>query len=163
MMNRILCVTCFALFLAFTNTGAAQKNSASITPAIGNSYEGGKIVYLLKPGEKGYDPEKTHGIIADTADLPGVFDWPDALAACERLKKNGYSDWYLPDRNELEKLYANRFSAGGFVRNGKQERFYWSSSEKDADYSRGRSFKTGKELAVDKMSKTGYARAVRTF
>ncbi len=163
MMTRIFCVTCFALFLACINTGATPKTSGLNTLAIGNSYGGGTIVHLLKPGDRGYDPEKPHGIISDTEDIPGLFDWPDALAACERLKKNGYGDWYLPDSNDLEKLYVNRFSAGGFARSGKQERFYWSSSEKDADYSRGRSFKTGKELVVDKMSKTGHARAVRTF
>jgi hypothetical protein len=37
----------------------------------------------------------------------------------------GYTDWYLPSKEELNKLYLNRFAIGGFMSNG----LYWSSSE----------------------------------
>lgn len=53
-----------------------------------------------------------------------------AAKLCADLVLNGYNDWYLPSRNELEKLYSNRLIIGGF--NGKF--YYWSSSEYFSDY-----------------------------
>jgi hypothetical protein len=163
MMKRKIPLLLCAFFLAMLSAAAAPKVFAAPPLAIGESHGGGKIAYILKPGDKGFDSNEVHGLIADTADLSGIFDWPDALAASERLKKNGFDDWYLPDRDELNKLHASRSLTGGFNRAGKKEIFYWSSSEKDADYSWGQNFKTGKQYPVDKMTKTGHVRAVRDF
>jgi hypothetical protein len=46
---------------------------------------------------------------------------------CYQLSHNGYSDWFLPSRDELIKMYQNLFLAGylAFDVNSK----YWSSSE----------------------------------
>ena len=38
----------------------------------------------------------------------------------------GLNDWYLPSKDELNKLYLNRTAIGGFANN-----FYWSSTEDD--------------------------------
>jgi hypothetical protein len=43
---------------------------------------------------------------------------------CGDLVLGGYSDWYLPSKDELIKLYLNRVAIGGFGNYG-----YWSSSE----------------------------------
>jgi hypothetical protein len=47
-----------------------------------------------------------------------------AAKLCYDLVLNGYSDWYLPSKDELNKLYINRTAIGGFA-----AAFYWSSSE----------------------------------
>ena len=50
-----------------------------------------------------------------------------AARICNNLVLNGYDDWYLPSKDELDKLCLNRIAIGGFVLDG----FYLSSSEYD--------------------------------
>jgi len=47
-----------------------------------------------------------------------------AARLCGDLVLGGYSDWYLPSIDELNKLYINRVAIGGFTSYG-----YWSSTE----------------------------------
>ena len=42
----------------------------------------------------------------------------------------GYRDWYLPSRDELEKLYRNREVIGGFATGYGDNPWYWSSSQR---------------------------------
>ena len=42
--------------------------------------------------------------------------------------EGGYSDWYVPSKDELNKLYVNQAAIGGFTSDR-----YWSSSESAAD------------------------------
>lgn len=59
-------------------------------------------------------------------DLGGM-SWYNACNVCENLNYAGFSDWYLPDRNELYTMYLNRDNIGGFnttIDNGR----YWSST-----------------------------------
>jgi hypothetical protein len=49
-----------------------------------------------------------------------------------------YSDWFLPSRDELEKLFLNKNQIDGF-----DTSWYWSSSEKDIGYAYALNFKDG--------------------
>ena len=53
-----------------------------------------------------------------------------AAGLCEAYAGGGYSDWFLPSKDELAQLYAQRDAGqwGGF------EDGYWSSSEYNAFY-----------------------------
>jgi len=66
-----------------------------------------------------------HGLVAAITDL-GSMDWNSAKTACDELILNGYSDWHLPTKDELNALYVNlkMFGVGGFA-----DKYYWSSSE----------------------------------
>ena len=61
----------------------------------------------------------TTKILACTADNVNAAKLVDALT------DGGYSDWYLPSKDELNLLYLNRISAG----NNFADNQYWSSSE----------------------------------
>jgi len=80
-----------------------------------------------------------------------------AAKLCADLVLNGYSDWYLPSREELNKLYINRSSIGGFS-TGR----YWSSSEYTANLTWSIGFNSGFSSSTNKYF-ISYLRAVRAF
>ena len=51
-----------------------------------------------------------------------------AASLCHNLNLGGYTDWYLPSRDELNQLYFNQAVVGGFT-----SYYYWSSSEFDSN------------------------------
>jgi Protein of unknown function (DUF1566) len=51
----------------------------------------------------------------------------NAAMACDTLTLNGYTDWYLPSRDELDSLAINQAIFGGLT----PDAWYWSSSEVD--------------------------------
>ena len=59
--------------------------SATLAPVnpltIGQSYGGGKIAYILVPGDPGYDPLTPHGLIAAPTDQSTGMSWANDIAA----------------------------------------------------------------------------------
>jgi uncharacterized repeat protein (TIGR02543 family) len=60
-----------------------------------------------------------------------------AASLCSSSNKGGYTDWFLPSRDELIKMYENLKNYGGWGGN------YWSSSEYDASRAYGVHFYLG--------------------
>jgi hypothetical protein len=80
-----------------------------------------------------------------------------AARLCGDLVLNGYSDWYLPSKNELFKLYTNRATIGGFA-----NAYYWSSSEYSA-YDAWSWIFTNGILDLNGKNNLYNVRAVRSF
>ena len=127
----------------------------TVALTVGGTFGGGKIAYIYQPGDPGYVAGETHGFIAATADqsaaqfgcdgtvvsgatstalgsgaantaaLSAACGAGTAARVCSDLVLGGFDDWCLPSRDELQKLYNNRATIGGFGTSGG----YWCSSD----------------------------------
>ena len=154
--------------------------------AIGNDYGGGKVAYILQLGDAGYIQGEQHGLIAEQYPIPSgswgcygtnilgadgtllgsgqqntldmITGCPASSAAeiCNNLVLDGYSDWYLPSKDELYKLYLVKTIIGyipGLI---------WTSSEYDNTYAYALDFTIGNPLPCSKNYNC-YILAVRSF
>lgn len=79
------------------------------------------------------------------------------VAAAYQL--NGYTDWFLPSRDELNLLYVQKNVVGGFV---SISNYYMSSSQVDSVFYKGQFFTDGGITNTQKNFSAG-VRAVRAF
>ena len=149
---KLLAKACFArlwIMLLFTSLSMISVSAVSSAVSIGQRYQGGIVFYV--------DESRQHGLVAATRDLPGQYDWQGAKDAGERFVDGGFSDWYLPDKWELNELYKHKSVVGGFADN-----FYWSSTEDGAAGAWFQGFIDGAQYQIGK-SDGGRVRAVRAF
>ena len=81
-----------------------------------------------------------------------------AARLCGDLVEGGYSDWYLPSKDELNALYLNRVAIGGFSSVDQ----YWSSTEYDANLAWKQNFSNSAQGFTGKVNPF-YVRAIRSF
>ena len=120
------------------------------------------VVSQIKHGGLVVFEENGHGLVTAMTDLGNEMDWNSAKTACEELILNGYSDWYLPSKEELNSVYVNlkQVGVGGFADNS-----YWSSTENDGDDAWRQHFDDGRQSKHGNAGKNDRVdvRAVRAF
>ena len=178
---------CLVILAALIISGCAPTTPMPV--AVGDSYGGGIVAYILQSGDPGYDANVQHGLIAATADQSAGIQWNNgsdvvtgatdtaigtgqantttivtiqgvgsyAAQLCNDLIVDVYIDWFLPSRDELNKLRINKVAIGGFA-----DGTYWSSSEIHAVSAWLQIFYSGIQLLKTKGF-TSRVRAVRAF
>ncbi len=81
-----------------------------------------------------------------------------AARLCGDLELGGYSDWYLPSKDELNQLYINRVAIGGFGIN-----YYLSSTQNGYNHAVFQYFTNGTQNYYQKNLCCDSVRAVRAF
>jgi len=148
---------------------------------IGDSYAGGIIFYIDNSGQHGlvcaasdqslgqwgcYKTEiggtsKSLGtgqantsVIVNSCSEAGI-----AARLCNDLVLNGYDDWFLPSKDELNEMYVNLNlnGLGDFT-----SYWYWSSSECTLDFAWFQNFTDGNQIFNTKTFNM-HVRAVRAF
>lgn len=151
---------------------------------LGDSYAGGLIIYLDGTGIHGYvcattdqstgavwgcygtDLAGAQGTAVGTGNqntldiINGCGTAGIAARLCSDLVLNGYDDWFLPSKAEIELMYTlSTHSLGGF-----SSVYYWTSSEYDFTYGTRRGFWSGGEYyAYISKNNAYYVRAMRAF
>jgi hypothetical protein len=151
------------------------------TFSIGQSYGGGIIFYIDGTGQHGLiaatSDQSTgaqwgcYGTIIgangttigtgqsnSTIIINGCNEANIAARICEDLVLNGYSDWYLPSKDELNQMYLKKTIIGGF-----SGWWYWSSSEYDAYGAWDQAFDDGSQHHSGNKNTNKPVRAIRSF
>ena len=77
---------------------------------------------------------------------------------CVDLELGGRKDWFLPSKDELNKLYLNKTALPDI-----EQAYYWSSSEAGSNTAWIQSFVNGAQSTYDKNGKTFFIRPFRSF
>ena len=137
---------------------ASRIHGLIAAPSQNTVIQWGNLTYVITEAKGtaiGTGNSNTEIIVAAQGAPQGAGSY--AAKYCYDLVLNGYSDWYLPSKDELNQLYINRVAIGGFMTSYN----YWSSSE-SANAAWYQNFSNGSQTLSYK-DLPSYVRAVRTF
>lgn len=108
-----------------------------------------------------------NGLLNGKANTDSIIKYNDstivsAASIARGYKGGNYTDWYLPNKDELNKIYLNRIAIGGL-----DKQYYWTSSEVDNTNTNkfsawAQDFSNGGQYYGSKAA-TFYVRAIRAF
>ena len=179
------------LFLALLIVScSSDDNNCDDTLAVGQSYQGGIIAYIdstcqhgliaatedQSEGLKWFNYPITYpfetgasgagigtGLTNTNAIIAAQGSGTYAASIARDYNGGGYTDWFLPSKDELNTLYVNRAAIGGFT-----DYSYWSSTESVTGDTREyviawtQYFNDGDKVLTNKAG-TSPVRAVRAF
>jgi hypothetical protein len=156
-MKRFTCSTLLIslVIICFFFNSCKKKDETPHPYTIGQTYGGGIIFYIDQTFQHGLvcaSTDQSDGIVWQTEPLsntnvtntsigsgqsntnslvtilgPGSY----AATICHDLVLNGFSDWFLPSKNEALTMYNNLSGLGIGNFNSGMGVYYWSSSEID--------------------------------
>jgi hypothetical protein len=136
---------------------AVQDQSSGIRWYNGSNTTTGATATTIGTGSA-----NTDAIIA----AQGATETSYAAGLARAYTGGGYTDWFLPSKDELNKMYLNRATINTTAASNSGSDFgnsyYWSSTEVDGDYAWSHSFTSGVQYSLIK-NYTFYVRAVRAF
>jgi len=171
----------YARAYATNSVGTSYGSQTSFfTYFIGQNYGGGIIFYTDGTGQHGLISSTSDqgtavvwgcyntsipgtstaigtGQANTTAIVAGCATTGIAAQICDALVLNGYSDWFLPSKDELNQMYLQKAVIGSFASN-----YYRSSSENSAILAWVQSLYNGTQNTLSKNS-IFCVRAVRSF
>lgn len=106
----------------------------------------------------------------NTYTLLSTLSYP-ATKAARDAEYGGYDDWFLPSKDELNKMYINLWSDGpddngvsGYTKVGSfASDYYWSSSHVNSSYAWDQSFNDGTQWNKEEKENSKMVRVVRAF
>ena len=156
-----------------------NNNNNNSTLAIGDTHQGGIIFYLngngggliAAPSDQGVAEWGCQGITISGADgtaigtgnqntidiEAGCTTSGTAADICANLTIGGYSDWFLPSKDELNEMHLNKVAIGGLSGNT-----HWSSTEVGISTASNQMLDTGFQGYYGKNQNYD-VRAVRAF
>jgi hypothetical protein len=82
-----------------------------------------------------------------------------AAKLCRDFRGGGYTDWYLPSKDEIYKLYLNKTAFGW---NPSSDGYYWTSTERDSGSALDLRIVSGHQSSYGKNTQE-FVRAIRSF
>lgn len=114
----------------------------------------GTLIPGSQPSAIENGPQNTQDIVANCSGTN------IAARLCDTYSLNGFNDWFLPARQELDQMYINLHTQGLGSFNGLST--YWSSTENNNISAQGVSFNSGNTINNNKNS-SYRVRAARRF
>jgi hypothetical protein len=175
-----------------TSSASAASNSITTPSAVGDTYGGGVVAYILVSGDSGYDANQQHGLIAATSDQSSGIRWHNGsdgtTGATGTAIGTGLSNTntIITSQGETATSYAaglaRAYTGGGYTDwylpsryesaklylnkdaiGGFENKIYWSSSETAGNAARGTDFSSGNQLTYGKSTTNINVRAIRAF
>ena len=128
-------------------TSFANDAVEGLSLKIGDIGPGGGLVFYIE-GTRAWE----------CSEVLGASNWEGAKTLCSEYRGGGYSDWYLPSKDELNLVYINLRRTGKISGND----WFWSSSEDSYDNAWLQRFSGGLQDYNGKI-KAISVRAVRAF
>ena len=167
--------------------GLMYGNQISFTTSnvlvVGTSYQGGIVFYVYNGGVNGYIAKSPaadttyqwgcYGTAISGADGTAIGTGnqntsdiinaacshvSDAANYCYNLNYSGYTDWWLPSKDELNQMYVQESVIGDLEYN-----YYWNSSEYSSISARVQDIANGTQSNIYKYYGGCYVRSIRGF